>query len=959
MAIDRIFEDFVRGTLAAPRQQRVHLVGGLLDLAGAQGLSSMVARRVDAGLLERCALARAGATTLDPFLLGAVLDARDHAATIPCLILLAPLTTTVLPMSIEVRPRVPAVVGIALLGALHEGPLQRLAGILLARAERTSDPRERAALLVAIAPLLAGDARDRARALGRSLPSDEMRTDVAEALDSGAAPGAFHASLSPRARGLAGDGLLWWPAAETLQALTALTERWRQLSNDDGVENLAWSLRRLGIARGRAGDAPSWTAKAFPGAAPPGRPGPPPPVARLEDPVAAGPPSVQATPPRPQVSGPRISEPRFDDDSEVPILGGSRRADRRKAFFATPEPFPPDVNFGPRMPESFFAAVPRANDMMSRPTRSHRPARPLRVSLGLAGRARPGEPLPATRTLAVRSRYYVWVEIGPELQAGSLPGAVDLPVLPASSELQVVLFAFPRQLRIDPKRRRGTFRIDGYGSALVLRPAAQLSGPGGLAGRRLFFPVRTPRRPGRHSLRCNIYCGQILVQSQIVTVEVARVARDSAHGLQRVVDYTLSAKLDAHRLAATAPHRLSILLNDDGAGTHGFRFVGDNNFVADAHIDGVTLVGLIDYARGALRKVAWGSTAPWRSADLDPYRYATRPPAAQRAADLVLLARHGYRLWGESLAQFGVRGPKRKQLRTLMRTPGLVQLALKQSASHVFPMALVYDHPLDTNLAQLTLCQTAATALDRGADLEAVPCFAGSCPSYGNTTVVCPSGFWGFRHDLGVPLHLGERGEVATEIARRASTRMAIGVSMDPTFTARAAHVATLGALAPQLEIALAEERRACLDALHPRAPHLAYFFCHGGITASGTPYLEVGARHSEPITADNLLEMWWEEPRPLVVLNGCHTTAASPEQVFSLVTGFVVHANAAGVIGTEITIFEPMAVAFGEELLRCFLAGDPIGRAVRRARLALLRQGNPLGLAYIPFALATLRLTP
>jgi hypothetical protein len=424
------------------------------------------------------------------------------------------------------------------------------------------------------------------------------------------------------------------------------------------------------------------------------------------------------------------------------------------------------------------------------------------------------------------------------------------------------------------------------------------------------------------------------------------------------VDYTLSATLDVHRLAVATPHRLSILLNDDGAGTHGFRFVGENDFVADAHIDGATLVGLIDYARGALRRVAWGSTAPWRSADQDPYCYARKPPAAQCAADLVLLARHGYRLWGEALAHFGVRGPRRNQLRTLMRAPGLVQLALKQSASHVFPVALVYDHPLDTSLEHLTLCQTAALALDAGADLEAVPCFAGSCPSYGDTTVVCPSGFWGFRHELGVPLHLGERGEVATEISRGASTLMAIGVSMDPTFTARAAHVAALGTLGPQLEIALAEERRACLDALYRRAPHLAYFFCHGGITAGGTPYLEVGARHSEPITADNLLEMWWDEPRPLVVLNGCHTTAASPEQIFSLVTGFVVHANAAGVIGTEITIFEPMAVAFGEELLRRFLGGDPIGRAVRLARLALLRQGNPLGLAYIPFALATLRLT-
>jgi len=34
-----------------------------------------------------------------------------------------------------------------------------------------------------------------------------------------------------------------------------------------------------------------------------------------------------------------------------------------------------------------------------------------------------------------------------------------------------------------------------------------------------------------------------------------------------------------------------------------------------------------------------------------------------------------------------------------------------------------------------------------------------------------------------------------------------------------------------------------------------------------------------------------------------------------------------------------------------------PIGRAVRAARLELLLRGNPLGLVYIPFAMASLRL--
>jgi hypothetical protein len=51
------------------------------------------------------------------------------------------------------------------------------------------------------------------------------------------------------------------------------------------------------------------------------------------------------------------------------------------------------------------------------------------------------------------------------------------------------------------------------------------------------------------------------------------------------------------------------------------------------------------------------------------------------------------------------------------------------------------------------------------------------------------------------------------------------------------------------------------------------------------------------------------------------------------------------------------LASAFAEECLKRFFAGDPIGDAVRGARLALLKQGNPLGLAYVPFVLPSLRL--
>ena len=100
-----------------------------------------------------------------------------------------------------------------------------------------------------------------------------------------------------------------------------------------------------------------------------------------------------------------------------------------------------------------------------------------------------------------------------------------------------------------------------------------------------------------------------------------------------------------------------------------------------------------------------------------------------------------------------------------------------------------------------------------------------------------------------------------------------------------------------------------------------------------------------------------WDEPRPLVFLNGCHTTGLEPELALEFVSALVRRSRAAGVVGTEITVFEPLARAFAEDCLRRFLAGDPFGWAVRNARLELLKAGNPLGLVYLPYALPSLKL--
>ena len=137
------------------------------------------------------------------------------------------------------------------------------------------------------------------------------------------------------------------------------------------------------------------------------------------------------------------------------------------------------------------------------------------------------------------------------------------------------------------------------------------------------------------------------------------------------------------------------------------------------------------------------------------------------------------------------------------------------------------------------------------------------------------------------------------------------------------------------------------------------YFYCHGGI-AKSVPYIQVGDPNSPGLDRTFLraYKICWRVTRPLVFVNGCHTAAEEPEIALDFVSAFVENAYAAGVIGTEITVFESLARRFAEGFFRRLLAGIPIGEAMRNTRLDLLKERNPLGLAYTPFVLAGLRLS-
>ncbi|RMH00401.1 MAG: CHAT domain-containing protein [Chloroflexi bacterium] len=587
------------------------------------------------------------------------------------------------------------------------------------------------------------------------------------------------------------------------------------------------------------------------------------------------------------------------------------------------------------------------------------------VSTGFADIDAPITPLPANQTLRVQSDYYFWLEVGAPVAGSIEETAVSLPdELPVNARLQVVLFPFPGELIPKDGADIGELELQADGEVRVINPAEQpasLTKEDPILTKRLFFPIRTPDQPGAYHLRCNIYYNQVLLQSRLITAHVSAQPTSLEKALISQTDYILSHTLSPAQIAQLGNNRLNIMLNDNGNGTHGFRFFGEQAFKHDAALGEGELQDLITKARGALRMAAWGDDQPYNKQK--SYRYAGNISLKQLREDLIRMARRGYRFYDALINQLAGGVMAARQLEFMMLSSGSVEIATKQHARLVVPAAMFYDYPLDTSLkaADYQLCDAFVAALSAAEPLEQTDCFQGKCPHYDEDDVVCPSGFWGYRHQLGLPLSVAGAPDATAEIPVTDTLEMTVTVSLDPAFKERPKHEQRLQKLHPKLKWLYADSRDEALNLLRQSHPHIVYFYCHGGV-ANGIPYLHVGPPNERGITRDNLRAkriFWYPAPRPLVFINGCHTTALEPESAIDLVSGFIETSFAAGVIGTEITIFEPLAVSFAEAFMYRFLVErQSVGEAIRGARLQLLKEKNPLGLVYIPFALTALHLS-
>jgi len=563
--------------------------------------------------------------------------------------------------------------------------------------------------------------------------------------------------------------------------------------------------------------------------------------------------------------------------------------------------------------------------------------------------------------------YYFCLNIGPHEEDSGETTPKDIPHVTAGSKLLVALFSVDNGIRLTPGADTGCLTVHKNGTVTVTRQP--LKGVGILPASkelrtRLFFPVHMPEAGNDYRLRCNIYHKQFLLQSRIVRLH-AGAERDGTPALVSDLDYTLMQAFDPARLAEFSEHRMSIMLNEGDDATYNFYVCGSDGkaTVTDKlDIDREHYHSLIEIVRNTLRLVSWDSLDEWNS-DWDSsvkYRYSDgRKDIGRLTKDLIRMAINGHDLY----SAIGMENSLKKY-RDALAKPGIIQVAMKNKPKYYLPLAFIYDTKVERN-GQITLCPEFKDALETGKNLEETACMKGTCRSAEDSkgSVVCPGRFWGFRHEVSMPLSVRD-ADAQTSIPVGATLNIPFVRSRelhleDGHFTALKKIPGPVGAPAWMEATSKAE-----VFSLMKKSPHIIYFYCHGGgfrhDAVDEDPFLQAGpADKPFRIFMSDICDedFVWDVPRPLVFLNGCHTAAIDPIKAMNLVEPFLLQLHCAGVIGTEITIFEEMATVFAEECLRRFLAGEPVGQAIRGARLKVLEAGNPLGLAYIPFAPADLRL--
>ncbi len=613
------------------------------------------------------------------------------------------------------------------------------------------------------------------------------------------------------------------------------------------------------------------------------------------------------------------------------------------------EPEPPDQPFAPVIP----------------------PLRLLRVWI-TQGRAENRRRLTDREALSVGQDYRVHVQV-PAVVAPR-PGSAAGGEAPA--HLAIVIFVPQDDFEID--HTPATLRVPPLDASSEIQ--------------RKFVPLHS----GKVQMRICAYYGGLLVQSVVVEADVVAAGEPMEGGrVERQIDYVADATLS--QMTQMQRPTLSIFTNRAVDGSH---WIGV--YSAASSGDPVLSSGFMQTfsetelrERGRELRELFSLLQGGR-----PYRYQDALPLdsqklARSENDLVRLALAGWKVFHSLfLARSGEVDYDR--LPASLR-PGLISVARCRGESPTLPWAALYELRLDTGQAgSLHLCpvfkeQLAANvwspdgkSLVQRHDLLDHPRACRElvdCPLKGpeRLRTVCPFGFWGMVHQIEQPVQLvtptpvdqlppelsqagdPQRTGQTAFLVRRAEDHLRLAVGVYPGIPDASLHLQELQSAGPagMLDFTAAQERNQVLEMLEKGDQHLYYFYCHGVIRGQEFRLLFGPAGQEQYLSAADLdpRETHWQGAlRPLVILNGCETMRLTPELIHGLL-GVLRQLGASGVVGTEMPVVTLLARPVGVQLVHGLSTSFSIGECFLQIRHNLLRQGNPLGLAYSFYASASLHL--
>ena len=504
-----------------------------------------------------------------------------------------------------------------------------------------------------------------------------------------------------------------------------------------------------------------------------------------------------------------------------------------------------------------------------------------------------------------------------------------------------------------------------------------------------------PLQPGKRSIRVCVYYHNVLLQSAVLDVSVA-----SQSGVRPGVSLPVNARLLDYvaspsflNLDQFSNPTLSIFTNQAPDETHWIGIYSSGPKAAKTP----PVAELFVFEPYRLTELAKTERNSLANAQAVLHRSNYPLPLDDRFIQsyerlLVDLAVTGFNLYNELFLNdpSGLGMERLKVFDRILHTPGLVSIARCRGNATSLPWAALYTFPLDVDSHRtqgLCLCETFTRELRANCwsersvvlpiqdhlDAPELCSSRADCPlrSSASRRTVCPFGFWGFQHLIEQPLQyvkptpvdslpeMLKRKQLAQDrvLLWESGTRLRCTVGVNPDLSGIDEVYTEIKNLIPanHLNIEYSNDGDQILRLIIEGGRHLYYFFCHGVVKDN---QFKLSFSQSS-ISSASLYPFdinWPDQPRPLFILNGCGTTAITPE----IMHGFLEKLHllgASGVVGTEIPVFATLAKTFGSIFIYYLLRGNSIGEAFLNLRRHLLRQGNPLGLVYTFYASSDLHI--